>query len=118
MREVDETDLISFFGVLPREQSDEEREFFDAPLFVKTVGNLRISCSVSFQSRDIALTLAAVADEDDVLEYSLQDIETLRLEQDNKGSLWLRARSNRCDEVAVAVEPTIRIKIKTNGPAA
>ena len=114
MREVEETDLISFFGVLPQEQSHEEREFFDAPLFVKTVRNLRLSCSVSFHSRDIALTLAAVGDEADVLEYRLRGAETVQIEQDKNGRLWLRVHSNRGDEVAVAVEPTIRVRIRTN----
>jgi len=103
---------------LPWGQPDEEREFFDAPLFVKTVGNLRISCSVSFQSRDIALTLAALADEDGVLEYSLHGIETLRLEQDKKGASGYVRGLTDDDEVHVAVEPTIRIRIKTNGHAA
>ena len=111
MLELSEPDLIAFFGVLPEARPREEQEFFDAPLFVKTVGSLTLTYCLSFHFKDLELRLAAVGAQRDLLECQIRGIETLRVESDARGRLWLRARSTRGDEVAVAVDPSIAVSV-------
>jgi len=117
MLDVDESELVAFFGVLPEEQPAEELEFFGAQLFVKSVGDLRLSYSLSFNFGDLVLSLRPAGHDSDALSYRLKGVESTRIESDSSGRSWLRARSGRGDEVAVAVEPTIAVEISGNDDA-
>lgn len=53
MIDINETDLIEFFGVKPELESEEEREFFAAPLFIKVVDGLELRISISAHFDDV-----------------------------------------------------------------
>ncbi len=111
MIEIDETDLISFFGVMPEPQPEEEREFFAAPQFIKSAGGITMTFSASANHDDLFLDLALAGSQDHLLEYRLKDVESVVIESDRDGRLWLRARSRSAEHVAISVAPSILVRI-------
>lgn len=109
MIEINESDLIDFFGVAPEPEPQDEREFFAAPLFIKRVGDLELSVSISAHVRDLRLDLRKVGQEAMVLELVVPGIRAVAIERLG-GRQLLRVTSEARGIVELAVEPTISIR--------
>ena len=109
MLEIDETELTEFFGAIAEEQSQDEREFFAAPLFVKQVDDLEIQFSVSAHLRDMRLTLRRADQSEPVLELAVPNIKAVAVEHHDP-SPWLRVTSETHGVTRIRVDPTIRIR--------
>lgn len=111
MCELDETDLIAFFGVPAEHRETEETEFFATLAFVKCVGQFKIEIALHRNHRDVSVTVGHLYEGDHSVFYSLMDYESLRIEPDKAGRSWLRVHSGRGDELGVSVEPTILVRV-------
>lgn len=109
MIEVDEVALIEFFGVAPEPQSQDEREFFAAPLFIRRVDGLELQVSISANFCDLRLDLRKVGQDTAVLNLVVPRIHAVGIERWGSRQL-LRATSETHGVVELAVEPTIEIK--------
>jgi hypothetical protein len=114
MLELDVTDLIEFFEVTPEPQSQDEEEFFAAPLFVKTAGGIRMTFSISANFDDLFLDLALEGHTDCFLQYTIKGIEAVRIENDKGNRPWLLVRSRDDAQVAISLSPSISIRIAGN----
>lgn len=112
MTDLDETDLIAFFGVLPEEQPAEEREFFGSTAFVVRAGDLELRCDVSLLRRDVFVDMIVRGEATGSFWYRLRGVETARIEPDAAGRSWLRFRSSRGDELGLSVEPDLAVRIR------
>jgi hypothetical protein len=112
MIDVDEADLIAFFGVLPEPQSDGEREFFNAPLFRKCQDGLELHVSISLNLKDLRIDLKYQDGKSSVLRFALLELESVNIAPDAENCPWLRARSHSGNEVAIRVEPAIEVSIQ------
>ena len=109
MIEIDESDLIDFFGVAPEAEPQEEREFFAAPHFIKRVDDLELSISISSHFRDLRLDLRKVGQEALVLELVVPEISAVATERFD-GREILRVTSELRGVVELSVRPTIEIR--------
>jgi hypothetical protein len=112
MLDLDETDLIEFFSVLPEPQPLDERESFDAPLFVKSIDGVTVTFSISFLRHDLYCDLSLENKSDDLLRSSVSNVVVVRIEKDSDGRSWLRALSENGSKFALSVEPRITIQIQ------
>ncbi len=106
---VDEVALMEFFGVAPEPQSQEEREFFAAPMFVKRADGLELRVSISRQFCDLRLDLRKVGQATAMLDLVVPRVRSVGIER-CAGRQWLRVASETHGVVELAVEPTILIK--------
>lgn len=109
MIEVDESDLIEFFGGAPEAEPTEEREFFAAPLFVKAIDGLELRFSLSAQFRDLRLSLRQADRADAALELVVPGVVGISIDRDGARRL-LRVTSKTHGVTEIAVEPTITIR--------
>lgn len=109
MIDVDEVALIDFFGVAPELQSQDEREFFAAPLFIKRVDGLELRVSISAHFCDLRIDLRRVGQDAAVLDLVVPRIRAVSIERWGSRQL-LRATSDTHGVVALTVEPTIEVK--------
>lgn len=109
MIDLDELALIEFFGVAPEPRSQDEREFFAAPLFVKCVDGLELRFSISAQFGDLRLELRRVGQDAVMLDLVVPGIRTVSIERWGRRQ-WLRAMSLTHGVVELTVEPTIEVK--------
>ena len=109
MIEVDEVALIEFFGVAPEPQSQDEREFFAAPLFIKRVDGLELRVSISAHFCDLRLDLRRVGQKIAVLNLVVPRGRSVVIER-SAGRQLLRVASATHGVVELTVEPTIEIK--------
>lgn len=115
MLELDETDLIAFFDVLPQGQPTQEREFLSATLFVKQADDLVLTFSLSPSHRDVQLELTRNALP--LLSYALENVRAVSIERDRRGRSWLRATARSGERISLAVAPTIEVAIHSGGDA-
>ena len=109
MIEVDEVALIEFFGVAPEPQSQEESEFFAAPLFIKRVAGLELQVSISAHFRELRVTMRQPDCDPPVLELVVPNIVSVSIDRDTPRP-WLRVTSETHGVTWIAVEPTITVK--------
>jgi len=101
--------LIEFFGVEPELQPEDEREFFEAPYFIKRVDELEIHFSYSTNHRDLRVSLFQVGCPDSVLELAVPDVYSVTFKKYRQRQ-WLRAVSETRGVTAIAIHPTISIR--------
>ncbi|MCC6669571.1 MAG: hypothetical protein IT458_00805 [Planctomycetes bacterium] len=109
MIEVNEVALIEFFGVAPEPQSQDEREFFAALLFIKRVDGLELRVSISAHFCDLRFDLRRVGQDVAVLNLVVPRVRSVGIER-SASRQWLRAASTTHGVVELTVEPSIEIK--------
>ena len=82
--EVDETQLIEFFGVLPVHEDPEEKEFFGSSMFEITQHDLKLSVSFSSYYEDIILHLRFEGSQESVVEATVKHLSGIRIQNDPK----------------------------------
>jgi hypothetical protein len=127
MLEIDETELIDFFGVLPTEQDPEEKELFGTTIFDIHQDGLHLSVSFSAYCDDFSLDLKTEEAENPFLELRLYGVREVKVKRDKpivNPVLWILVQEN--DEagessvqvVCLEVEPKIRIRVRNGSEAA
>ena len=109
MLDFDESALILFFGCAPEPQSQDEREFFAAPFFIKRVDGLELWFSVSAHFRDMRLTLLRDGCPTRVVELVVPEVRAVVVERDSK-SERLRITSETHGVTEITVDPAITIR--------
>lgn len=123
MLNVDENELIEFFGVLPTTQDPEEQEFFGTTIFDIYREDLHLSISYSSHYANMTLYLYAGQSKEAAIEISLENVHDIKVKRDKPTSppvLWINGEvgSNSCNAsgfkqtIQVTVTPGIRIKFK------
>ena len=82
--EVDETQLIEFFGVLPVSEDPEEKEFFGSTMFKITQHDLKLSVSFSSYYEDMILHLLFKGSQEPFLEATVKCLSGIRIQNDPK----------------------------------
>ena len=113
MIQIDEGDLIAFFLIEPESQDSEEKEFFEAPLFIKTVNDLTLEFSFSFHHKDLFVDLSKLSLSEKILTYSVKEIESIEIAKDKDGIEWLSVLSKSRQRIRLSVNPQIQISIST-----
>lgn len=108
---IDEPQLIEFFGVLPKPRTQDEREFFAAPVFEPTIDGLVLTFSLSTHFTDLVLELASEGAASPFLRLQLEDLEKAWLEPERKGRRWLVARPQAGGELWLSVDPTLVVEV-------
>lgn len=115
MLEIDGPALISFFGCAPEPQSQDEREFFAAPFFIKKVDGLELQFSVSAHFRDMRVSLLRDGLANSLLELVVPDVVSVVVERDTPNQR-LRITSETHGVTEITVDPAITIRsIKDSG---
>lgn len=109
MIDVDEVAMVEFFGVAPEPQSQDEREFLAAPLFINSVGGLELRVSISVHFCDLRFDLRRVGQDIAVLSLVVPRVRSVGIER-SAGRQWLRVASETHGVVELTVEPSIEIK--------
>ncbi|MHC4546099.1 MAG: hypothetical protein ACYTDW_19320 [Planctomycetota bacterium] len=82
--EVDETQLIEFFGVLPVHEDPEEKEFFGSSMFEITQRDLKLSVSFSSHYEDMSLRLLFEGSQESFMEATIKCLSGIRVQSDPK----------------------------------
>ena len=82
--EVDETQLIEFFGVLPVHEDPEEKEFFGSSMFEITQHGLKLSVSFSSHYKDMSLHLLFEGSQESFVEATVKCLSGIRIQSDPK----------------------------------
>ena len=109
MLEIDESALIDFFGCAPEPQSQDEREFFAAPFFIKRVDGVELRFSVSAHFRDVRISLFRDECADGLLELVVPDVISVVVERDIQDQR-LQITSATRGITEMTVNPTITIR--------
>ncbi|MBL8755671.1 MAG: hypothetical protein JNK15_20415 [Planctomycetes bacterium] len=110
MIEIHEADLIEFFGVAPEPEPPEEREFFDAPLFIKRVDGIELRVRIPCYFRLLWLDLRKANDSAPALDLVIPGIVAIRIDRSQRHPI-LTVTSSTHGVVTIAVEPAIQVHI-------
>jgi hypothetical protein len=117
--EIDETELIEFFGVLPTEQDPEEQEFFGSTIFHLQQDGLDLRISFSAYFEDCYLDLKTENAEEPFLEVQLKQVREVKLIRDKPDAtpiLRVIALSDIENEVeassAIVVQMTVQPRLR------
>ena len=116
MIEVNETELIEFFETMPEPLSQDEREFFAAPYFRKSIGDLELRFSVSAHFGDLILSLHYAGVSEPILDMRLSQVASVAIDRTRGGRQWLQIASPVHGTLELAVMPTLSVRL--NPPAA
>ncbi len=111
MSHINKADLITFFSVEPEDQESGEKEFFEAPLFIKSVHDLKLEFSYSFLHKDIIADIFIEGNSKKLSSYSLKEINSIKIERDDTGIEWLTAISESKQKLKLSVNPHISISM-------
>jgi hypothetical protein len=127
MIDIDESELIGFFGVLSTPQPREEQEFFGTTIFDVHQGDLHLSLSVSKYHADLVIYLHHKPANQRLLSLHLPGLQQVRVERlpDSASELRCRAvayaRTSTSErdvaiahEVTIRLDPAISIRAKTH----
>jgi len=82
----DETQLIEFFGALPSDQCQGEKDFFGTTVFNYQQGRYQLPISFSAHRNDFYLDLKDAELAVSILELRLGRVEEIRVRRDKPGS--------------------------------
>jgi hypothetical protein len=115
---IDETVLTEFFGVVPREEEPEEKEFFGSSMFEISHGDFDLSVSFSSSHNDMILLLMSKKTQEEILHVNIKGIMELRVRSNPKRLLIMtKAESatgsdpDLTEKVTIALNP---LKISIN----
>ena len=117
-----EIELIEFFGILPSEQDQEEKEFFGATIFDYHQNSYHLSISVSTYRNDFYLDLKDAEQSEPILELRLERVEEIKVRRDKPPSVPVLLVKARCEAegdekeelmrtLQLSLEPNICIRI-------
>ena len=123
MLEIDETELIEFFGVLPSEQNPEEKEFFGTTIFDVHQDGLHLSISFSLYDDTCYLDLKTEQVEKPLLELRLKQVWEVRVLRDKPNSTpILQVKAQGASEskidagsvqvIQVRVQPRLHVRVR------
>jgi hypothetical protein len=114
---IDETELTEFFGVLPKHEEPEEKEFFGSSTFEVSRADLDLSVSFSSHHNDMILLLVSRKTHEEILHVNIHGIMELRI-RDNPKRLLVMTKvrgaggsdPDLAEKVTITVDP-IRVVI-------
>ena len=120
----DEYELIEFFGVLPREQDAEEKEFFGSTIFDYHQDKYLLSVSYSIYHNDFILYLKEAGAEQCLVNLHLEGVEEITVSRDKPNSssvLIIKARGDVEDNlekltqtIEIGLEPNVYIRMSND----
>lgn len=110
MIQVEDHELLAFFECEPESRPEDEREFFDAPTFVKEAGGLRLVFSISRTFHDLSISLSQAGGGEAILDYVVKSVVRVAFDRDADGREWMRVQSEAVGDLSVAVRPSIEIR--------
>ena len=111
MINIDESELIDFFEVLPAKEPKEEKEFFGSLQFDVYSSGYHLSFNVSSHFADLYVELKKDSDEEPVASIIMKDIKEFEIVRDKQNKPpFLRACCTASQSIEIRTKPRLIVK--------